>query len=345
MRHRVLSLAVLALVVAACNPAAELEPPQEVELSYSLEPGSSYTYEVTLDQTFDVTTTGDAAALAEQDVPGEMSVRMVGTSVFTHSVADGPEPGTYAVTITGDFSDMEFSGTVDGEPVDPAEIPELAEIEPVDVTVIVDEQGNVIPDANGGLEGLPGGDDLGSLGGLGDMAQGFDLGRFVGPPLEEGEVGVGDSWSRSIEIPDLMGEGSAGSSEIESTITGTETLNGVEVFVIDTTVTVPEVTFDLAEIMLGMFEAFIPEDATAEDLAEFEQLEQNLRMSFSLEPSVTSATTLFDPESGMAMKSDYSGEQQLSMDMNVPDEATGEMIEFGVSMTIAQTIGYDLVEA
>jgi hypothetical protein len=68
-------------------------------------------------------------------------------------------------------------------------------------------------------------------------------------------------------------------------------------------------------------------------------------MSFSLEPSVTSATTLFDPESGMAMKSDYSGEQQLSMDMNVPDEATGEMIEFGVSMTIAQTIGYDLVEA
>ena len=346
----------LALVVAACNPSSPTtaestvpqapdatQAPEAVLLSYTLEPGSSYTYEVSLDQTFDIVTTGDSEAFGEEEIPGEMSVRMLGTSVFTHTVAEGPEPGTYSVTITGDFSDIEFSGTSDGEPVDPAEIPDLAELAPVDVTVVVDEQGNVISGEGGNLEDFMGmGGGLDSLKGL---APGGDLGRFVGPPLSEGEVTVGDSWSETIEIPSLTGGESSGTTDIVSTVTGTDSLDGADVFVIETTVAVSEISFDLAELLIGMFEAFLPEDASDEDLAELQLMTEQLRFQFSMAPSVTNATTWFDVAGGLARKSDYTGDQSLVMDINVPDDETGDMIAFGLEMNISQTIGYRLVDS
>jgi hypothetical protein len=350
MRHRLALIVSLALVVGACaqpssttSPEAPVtEAPEAVLLSYSLVPGTDYTYEVSLDQTFDITTTGDSEAFGEEEIPEEMSVRMVGTSVFTHSVSDGPEPGTYSVTITGDFSDIEFTGTVDGEPVDPAEIPEMAELEPVDVTVIVDEQGNIISDESGQLDDLLG---TGGLGALEDLAPAADLGRFVGPPLSDGEVTVGDSWSESIDIPSLAGDEPVGTTEVVSTVTGTDSLDGVDVFLIETTVSVSEVSFDLAELFIGMFEAFLPEDASEEDLAELEMMTEELRFQFSLAPSVTNAVTWFDPADGLARKSDYTGQQSLVMDINVPDDETGEMVAFGIEMDISQSIGYRLVDS
>jgi hypothetical protein len=352
MRHRFHLLIILALIVAACGTSSTtdssteppaVDTPEAVLLSYTLEPGSSYTYEVSLDQTFDIVTTGDSEAFGDEEIPGEMSVRMVGTSVFTHSIAEGPEPDTYSVSITGDFSDIEFSGTIDGEPVDPAEIPDLAELEPVDVTVVVDEQGNVISGEGGNLEDFMG--TGGGLDALEGLAPGGDLGRFVGPPLSEGEVTVGDSWSETIEIPSFTGGESSGTTEITSTVTGTDSLDGVDVFVIDTAVSVSEISFDLAELLIGMFEAFLPEDASDEDLAELELMSEQLRFQFSMAPSLTNATTWFDAAGGVALKSDYVGDQSLVMDINVPDEETGDMIAFGLQMDISQTIGYRLVDS
>ncbi|MCI0544723.1 MAG: hypothetical protein L0Z49_09820 [Actinobacteria bacterium] len=354
MRHRLAVIAAVALVAAACNPAPETQtteapataaPPEAVLLSYTLEPGTSFQYEVTLDQSFDVDTTGDPSAFGDEEVPGEMSIQMTGVTLFTHTVNEGPTPGTYELTITGDFTDLEFSGTIDGEPVDSAEIPDLGAIEPVDVTVIVDEQGNVVSGEGAGLEDLLGGGALGGLGSLESFGEGMDLGRFVGPPLSDGEVTVGDTWTEEIVVPSFTGEGSMGSTVVESTVTGTDTIDGVEVFVIDTTISVPEIAFDLAEMLLGMFEAFLPEDATDEELAELEMLQDQLRFQFTMDPSVSHSTTWFDHEAGLARRSDYAGDQVLAMDINVPDEETGEMIEFGLSMTVSQSIGYRLVDS
>lgn len=350
MRIRTLTLLVVsALVLAACGGAAEststtttTEPQVEaVVLSYALEPGMSYAYEVTLDQTIDMSSTGDTAALGEEgDLPGEMSLTVSGTSILIHTVSEGPEPGTYSIDIVGDFSDLEFGGTIDGEPVDPAEIPELADMEPVDVTVVVDEQGNAIPEDSADA------DLLGSLGGL-DMFDQFGAGggtgQFVGPPLDDGEVTVGDTWSDTIETA-AMPDSDPITTNIESEVVAVDTVDGSEVFVIETTTTTAAIEFDLAEMLIGFMTAFVPEDATEEELAELDTLVSELRFAFSIDESAGTSTTWFDPELGLARQADQSRSAHMIMDVNLPDESTGEMVAYTMDMDISQDASYRLTD-
>ena len=355
MRIRTLTLlSVLALVVAACGGAGSEDgttstaadstttaPSAEaVLLSYELEPGTSFDYEVDMNQTIDLTTSGDTAALGEEELPGDMSIVLSGTTTFQHTVSDGPEPGTYSIEITGDFSDLEVSGTVDGEPVDPAEVPEMAEMEPVSVTLVVDEQGNVIPDDSGGL----GGDFLGDLGGL-DMLDEFGMsggpGQFVGPPLPDEEVTVGDTWSETIEVP-AMPDDEPITTQIDNEVLDTDTIDGTEVFVIGTTTTTSPVEFDLAELLVGFLTAFVPEDATDEEMAEMEALAEQLRFAFSIDETVGEMTSWFDFEAGVTRQAEYTSDTHMVMDVNIPDETTGEMVEFAMDMTIGQDLTYRL---
>jgi hypothetical protein len=357
MRTRTLTLlTVLVLVIAACGdeggdssttsrPGTDTTAASGVEavlLSYALEPGTTYEYEVDMDQTIEMTSTGDTTAMGEDDLPGELEINMVGTADFTHTVSEGPEPGTFEVAIVGDFADMEFTGTVDGEPVEESDIPDMAQMEPVDVTVIVDEQGNVIPDESEGL----GGDMFGDLGGL-DMLQSLGggsaaLGQFVGPPLSEEEVTVGDTWSKTIEIPTLPASDPV-TTQIDSEVVGTEELDGSEVFVIDTTTTTSEVEFDLAQILVGFMTAFVPEDATDEERAEMDALVEQLRFVISVDETTGELTTLFDPADGLTKQADYSNTTHMVMDVNIPDETTGDLAAFGMDLDITQDLVYRLV--
>lgn len=354
MRTRTTTLLiVLALVLAACagegsggttttDDATTTAPAMEaVLLSYSLEPGTTYEYEVEMDQTIEMTSTGDTSTMGEDDLPGEASINMVGTSTFTHTVSEGPEPGTFEVHIVGDFSDLTFSGTVDGEPVDESEIPDMAEMEPIDTTIVVDEQGNIIPEDSEGLE-----DDLfGDFGGL-DMLQGLAggsaaIGQFVGPPLSEDEVTVGDSWSETIEVPSLP-ESDPVVTTIDSEVVATEELDGNEVFVIETTTTTSAVEFDLAQILIGFMTAFIPEDATDEERAEMDDLVSQLRFQISVDETVGNLTTRFDPTDGLAKQADFANTTHMVMDVNIPDDATGDLAAFGMDMTVTQEVSYRL---
>jgi len=355
MRIRTFTLlSVFALVVAACggegaentttstadDPSTTAPSAQAVLLSYELEPGTSFEYEVDMDQTIDLTTTGDTAALGEEELPGDMSITLSGTTTFQHTISDGPEPGTYSIAITGDFSDLEFSGTVDGEPVDSSEIPEMAEMEPVDVTVVVDDQGNVIPDDSGGL----GEDFLGDLGGL-DMLDQFGMsggpGQFVGPPFPDEEVAVGDTWSETIEVP-AMPDDEPITTQIDNEVVSIDTIDGSEVFVIDTRTTTSPIEFDLAELLVGFLTAFVPEDATDEEMAEMEALAEQLRFAFSIDETVGELTSWFDFEAGVTRQAEYVSDTHMVMDVNIPDETTGEMVEFAMDMTIGQDLTYRL---
>lgn len=355
-------LAVLALVAAACSgsgagdgatttpPVPEttttttVPAPEAVQLSYALEPGTSYEYEVDVDQTIDMSTSGDTSALGEtegEDLPAEMSVQVSGTSVFTHAVSDGPEPGTFEITITGDFSDMEFNGTIDGEPVDPSEVPDMAEMDPVDVSVVVDEQGNVIPDDSAGLgEDLFGG--LGGLDMLDQLGAGGGAGRFIGPPFPDDEVTVGDTWSDTVEVPTMPGEDPV-VTEIASEVVGTDTIDDIETLVIETTNSTSEIEFDLAELLIGFMTAFVPEDMSEEEQAELDALVEDLRFAFMVDPQVMELTTWFDPDAGLARQVELSGDTHLVMDMNIPDESTGELVEFALDMNIDQNVTYRLI--
>ena len=368
MRKRTyILLAVIALLVAACSPAdeagettttsdaaeetttTESASPDAVELSYSLEPGTSFTYEVEMDQSIDLETTGDVSALAEEegeDIPQDMSIRITGTTVFTHSVADGPEPGTFEIHITGDFSDMEFSGTIDGAPVDSADIPDFGTVDPIDMTIVVDENGNIIPSGEGDL----GGDLFGSAM-FGDFSQMFDpgmagtgAGQFVGPPFGDEPVTVGDTWSETIEVP-FMPDSDPIVTQIDSEVTGVDDIEGNEVFVIETTSVTSAFEFDFAELLLGFMFAFVPDDATDEQQAELDAIADELKFAFALDETRVDMTTWFDHEAGIARMAEFDSGVNMTMDIAMPDETTGELVAFGMKMDLTQHIVYRLSEA
>lgn len=362
MKLRSLTLvSVLALVVAACGSEGSPDPtdgppepaPEAVQLSYSLEAGSTMTYEVDMDQSIQMEAEGDPTALAEAgegEFPGNMDVQMTGTSTITHSVADGPEPGTFEITITGDFSDLEFSGTIDGEDITGGDDPALPEdftgMGPVETTIIVDEQGNIVPSEEGGM----GGELFGDLGGLGGLDMLGSLGsaagspgQFVGPPFSEEEVTVGDTWSETIEIPTLP-EADPIVTTVDSEVVSTEDLDGVQVFVIETNTSTSAIEFDLAELIIGFMAAFLPEDASDEEIAEMEALTEQLRFAFSVDPSAADMTTWFDAEAGVARQADVATDSHVVMDIAMPDETTGEVIELAMDLTIDSNVVYRLLD-
>ena len=357
-------LGVLVLVLAACSPATDAADTTTTTsaaaettttaapdttaassteaqlLSYKLEAGDQYTYEVGIDQSIELKAEGDATALGEEEIPGDMSLDLTGTTTFTHSVAEGPEEGTYEVRITGDFTNLSISGTIDGEPFEESEIPDFTEIEPIDITVIVDEQGNIIPqdDELGDLFG-------GDLGSLGDFAgAGSSPGQFVGPPFPNEEVAVGDTWSETIELPGMLTEEPV-TTEINSEVVGTDTVDGNDVFVIDTRSVTSMIEFDLGAFLFGFLTAFVPEDATPEEQAEIEALAEDLRFLFTIDETTSDLTTWFDAEAGYARMAEFSSSTHFVMDINMPDEETGEMVGFIMDMSIAQSVTYHLTDA
>lgn len=351
-----ISIAALALVLAACNPSDGAEgsttsstveatttsaPAETVLLSYSLESGTSFTYEVDIDQNIEMAASGDTTALGEEEIPGDLSLDVSGTTALTYDIEDGPEEGTFAITITGDLSGLDISGTMDGEQVSADDVPDFAGVEPVDVTIVVDEQGNIIPDDTGLGEGF-----LGDLGGLDMLSQlggaGLGGGQFVGPPLSDDEVAVGDTWSETVETPALPGDDPI-TMQVDSEVVRADTVDGREVFVIETTTSTSGIEFDLADVLIGFMTALVPEDASDEELAEIDALVEQLRFAFSVDPQTAQMTTWFDFEDGLARQTDYSNATHLVMDINVPDEATGELVEFAMDMTITQDVTYRLM--
>lgn len=352
MSKRLLSLAITAaLVLAACGGAAtdptteSTEPtasteaapeaPEAMLLSYTLEAGTSYSYEVSLDQHMEMTAEGDASAMGEDELPGEAMIDISGNATFTHTVSDGPTDGTYEVHITGEFTDLSVEGTMDGEPVD--EIPDFAEMDIVDVTVTVDEQGNLIHE--GETLDDPFGAAFGGLESFG-TAPGMDPGQFVGPPFSDEEVTVGDSWTEEIETP-AFDEPIV--TTITSTVTDTAAVDGNEVLVIETTTTTSDFEIDLGELFVGMFSAFMPEDVSDEEAAEFQAMIDQLKFVMAMSDMDSETTTWFDPDDGITRESSTIAGANIGMDVAIPDETTGEIAAFTMNLSMDQTVGYKLL--
>lgn len=315
-------------------------------LSYELEPGASYTFEVGLDQQINLTTAGDPAAMGEEELPGELSVSLTGTTIFTQTVAEGPEPDTFEITIQGDFSDLAIEGTIDGEPVETDDIPDFASMDPIDTTIIVDDQGKPI-DQGDELGGFFGGGELGGLESFGELAApGSDLGRLVGPLFSDEPVTVGDSWTETIETPMFMGTGGDPiTTEVTSEVVDTDTIEGAEVLVIETQSVTSMISFDLAEFLVGFLTAFVPDETTPEEQAELDALVEDLRFQFDIDETVSDLTTWFDAEAGVARQAEFDSSSHIVMDIAVPDEESGELIEFVLDMDIDQAVDYRLTDS
>lgn len=353
-RHLVV-VSLFSIVLAACGgPDTALpgapegsDQPEEVLLSYNIAAGDTFVYEVALDQAIKVISEGEGGAPgSEEDLPGEADVEISATGTFTFTVADGPRAGTYEITISGDLSDVTATGTVDGEPIDSDEIPEFAGVDPVETTVIVDEKGNLINDTEP-ADALTGSLLGGMMGGMAQpgvgMIPGVQLGQFFGPVLGDDEVTVGDSWTTTNETPGLGEEPIVTSST--STVTGTDTVDGTEVLVIETDASTDAFELDLGAFLVGLLGGFTPDSVSPEEQAEIDALMENLRFVMSFDDTSSKSTARFDPEAGLNRAYDLTSMGSIAMDLNLPDDETGEMLGLTFNMTIEQTVSHTLVEA
>ena len=278
--------------------------------------------------------------MGDEGIPGEATIDISGSATFTHTVSDGPEPGTFEVNIKGIFDDLTVTGTVDGESVD--EAPEFAEMEPIDVTFLIDDRGNLIFEDEGFDD--PFGGALGGLGSFGSgSAPGLDPGQFVGPPFPDEEVSVGDTWTDETETL-LLGDDPVVTSTT-STIVDVDQINGVDVYVIETQSSTSLIEIDLGELFLGLFTAFMPESPSEEEQAELQLILDQLKFTISVDDTRSDSTTWFDPEAGIALRSDVDVAATIAMDINVPDDTTGELVGFQMEMAMSQQISYQLLDS
>jgi hypothetical protein len=324
------------IVVAACGGTSGGEPATTVpaalgELSYGYEPGSTYTYEVTSNQslTLDGSVAGDLPA---EDAPipenGDVTTTQEGTVLY--EVADGEEEGTVELTITNSMETVDVSGTIDGEDLGKDIPPEMrmAEGEHPPVTVVMDLQGNVVEAAPGetGLEGLA--SPLASLEGL---IPGDPLRGPLGPTFPDTELTVGEEWSNEQTL-ELLGE--------EIGYTTVNQIAGVEdsLVVIDSTTTVSAFDISLTDFLAELFGAAAGSDPGADEILD------QLEFTVSGDPADLATTNRFDPEQGLITASESEGTVAATIVVRLPNESGTEIVGFDADASVESRYEVTLVE-
>ena len=113
----------------------------------------------------------------------------------------------------------------------------------------------------------------------------------------------------------------------------------------ETTTSTPVIELDLADFLIGFFLTFIPDEASEEEVAELEALFDEVRFVMRLDPTVAETTTWFDPEAGLARKATGSSAIRMVIDINLPDEETGDMVALDMEMGMDQEITFTLLSA
>jgi hypothetical protein len=207
--------------------------------------------------------------------------------------------------------------------------------------VVVDSKGNVIPEDTGS-------DDLfnGALGGLdslgtGSVAPGLDPGQFFGPALSDDDVTVGDTWSDEIDTPGMGDDPIV--TTLNAQVTGTDQVDGVDVFVIDSTYTTTPIEFDLGDFFSGLFGAFLSDGTSTGDQAQLDDLMGELKFVISADGIESHVVSRFDPAGGLVRAAELTGGSHVGIDIALPDEATGELQSFQMSVKLAQSLSYQLL--
>ncbi|HEX6946567.1 MAG TPA: hypothetical protein VF246_04375 [Acidimicrobiia bacterium] len=323
-------------------------PVEWSEFSYDLEVGQVYTYEVDVDQTFEMTTAGEprqGGLWASSDLPERLVVVFTGTALVRYEVGPGPSSDSFVVAIVSDLSDVEVDVTSEGEsdlPDDPGELSNRHEVE-----VLVSRQGRVDPM---GPEAAMSKVFVGGL--LEEFEEPWLLpSEFIGPWLPS-EFSLGHTWTQSLELPLFEGwggeEGPVHLPE-STTMTTTYTVNrgdleGAPVLVVENVSVIPDLEFDMAALILALTAPELPGLESADEATFFALLEDS-RYLVELDRSETRTTTWLDPARGLVLGQHLTGASRFTTDVHFPSEVTGEEVTFTMSRSLTRDLTYRLVEA
>lgn len=348
MTSRTLTIIALA-VLAACQPAppaaetslagsttsttsAPLEP---VVLTYQYVPGSALSYSVGVSQDIAFDASGDAQGFGDAELPIDADLVTESTGTATYTIDPKNQSSPFEIHITAQFPDTRVAGTVNSETVDNLEEggveADLARIEPVDTTVIVDAFGRILRRDDPGDE-LPG-TDLAALTGLASH-----LFRVpIGPEFERNRaVTVGDRWEVETTRDGQQGPVSSRSASEVLEVTADR-------FVIETSTVTEAYTVDFSEQFRSLFLGLAELEGEGEIPPEV--LDELLATTFliSVEEATTVEVAHFDATRGVVESSTKTGGVRLRMEFRAPEDG-GDLTGFEISLDIAQTAVFTLSE-
>ena len=345
MTSRRVTILALLTVLAACSPpstATTVEtseatssttpvPVPSAELAYGYAPGQSLRYEVMVTQDIAFTATGDAPGFGDASLPIDADLVTESVGNTTYTIGSGTAAGTFALEIAARFPETRVAGTVNGDTVDSLEEggveADLARIEPVDLTVMVNDLGRILDETDDTTAVLGAG--LAALTGLTN-----DLFAVpVGPTFAPGSlVTLGDRWA--IDSTHGGGNrpvGARSESEVVDIVDGVfviETRTVTDAYAVDFSAEFRELYLELAELEEG-------EDI---DPAVRERLDA-IEFAITVDEATTVEVAHFDPERGLVDSSTKTATMRLRMVFRAPDD-TGAVSGFDITLDLAQTAAF-----
>jgi hypothetical protein len=300
MRRTILaSLLAVSLLAAGCaEPSSESEG---VTLRYGFDEGDEFRFS----NEYGLEMTTEFEGLPADEIPaGPIDLDLDAAMITSYSVSAGADPGTYEVTFGyEDLSDLAMTMRSGGEELTMSEDDLPADLSgsglPLpgsDVTFVVDATGHIVSMSLDGTDIPIPGLGEGGLGGFGGFGSAMP---FMGPEMPNGPVAVGDTWTAHWTTEVVPGTELDVSAQ--SRLVAVESLDGVEVHVIDTTTTSTPVTLDLADVLAGFGGEGLGSAA------------EGIEFSMTMSTAPTRSTVWFDAARGVVVRQEFAGGSDLTM--------------------------------
>ena len=315
----------------AADPAVAFEP---AVVSYRYPSSGEIAYDVSIQQQADVTLEGGPP---EQMPPGPIQISSTLVGTINYQTSPGPGQDTTSIRILSDFELVENKMSMGGITMpDPGESAVPGFEAPIDITVVVDQQGNVLEISSEALESLFGGDSFLSGASMGSQ----ELNRPFGPAFPDHPIGIGDTWSERIEQEGPVGLGSI-VTNAEHRLVGVDEIAGRTVLVVESEYRTEGFEWDMSEFLKGFFGAFSDGFSEGEAQEGLEAISE-LKLLVRATPSTVIAVTRFDSEAGLVLEGDYQVQGEVTTDMTIPDE-TGDTTSIVSTTYYDQTVTYELI--
>ncbi len=321
-------------------------PPREYEptlISYRYPSDNEVEYAITIEQEAEVTLVTFEGGPEEEMPPGPIVTATTLEGTISYQTSPGPEENTTTIRIISDIevteNQMSMGGITIPTPPD-AETPGLNTA--IDITLVVDEQGNVLEvssDALGEISELFGDESLFPT----DLMGSQQMDQPFGPAFPDYPLEVGDTWTERTEE-----EGPAGMGAIVTTaehhLVEVDTQGGRQILVVESKYQTEAFEWDMSEFLQAMFGAFgqDPEETTEEDAPPGLEGLPEITMIISMAPSTTVEVTRFDTDAGLVIGGEYQVSGGVTTNMAFPDE-NGDTNPIISTATFEQTGAYRLV--
>ncbi|MEX1043703.1 MAG: hypothetical protein WD020_03605 [Acidimicrobiia bacterium] len=346
MNSRVISAVCVALALTSCTPGESTDAPpttsadttstavvEPVQLTYTYVPGETLTYDVAVNQDIAFNAAGDADGFGDAELPIDADLVTESSGTTTYTISTGPSPTSATIDISARFPETRVAGTVNGDSVDSLEEggveADLARIDAVDVTVVVDALGRLLDDANGDRAAL--GADLAALTGLTNDLFAVPIGPVL---VANRPVVLGDSWESTSNR-----EGPTG--QIRSTSASEVLATTSEMFVIETTTVTDAYSVDFSEQFRDLFLGFAELEGEGEVPPEVLEQLDTIEFVISVEESTTVEVADFDVARGLIRSATKTTGMRLSMVFRAPND-DGDITGFDISLDISQAAVFTL---